>query len=358
MATSHWQKTKTQFLLRNSDSGQYYARLYRNGKQVWKTLKTDVLSVAQARLAEEIKLVRQSSQLDVSSAKATFGDVARLYMESVKIDRSIKPSMLRYRQQCVDAIFQFGPELVQSAPKSISETECAEFAGRLADHYSGQRVNNIMDTLRLIFKLCAKQGLVFRDPAAEIEKLSVAKKHLELPTVEQFNEIVAIARKSGAWCQTQTGDLIEFLAYSGCRLDEAKYVRWVDVNGTLIWIHGGEEGTKNRERRQIPIIAPMRRLLDDLRANPRYFRGDREGYVLSCRECNAALAAACRQLGIKKITHHDLRHLFATRAIESGVDIPTVSRWLGHRDGGALAMRTYGHLRDQHSQDMAAKVNF
>jgi hypothetical protein len=30
--------------------------------------------------------------------------------------------------------------------------------------------------------------------------------------------------------------------------------------------------------------------------------------------------------------------LFATRCIESGVDIPTVSRWLGHKDGGALAM--------------------
>ena len=58
------------------------------------------------------------------------------------------------------------------------------------------------------------------------------------------------------------------------------------------------------------------------------------------------------------ITHHDLRHLFATRCIESGVDIPTVSRWLGHKDGGALAMKVYGHLRDQHSVEMAQKVTF
>jgi len=36
-------------------------------------------------------------------------------------------------------------------------------------------------------------------------------------------------------------------------------------------------------------------------------------------------------------------------AIESGVDIPTVSRWLGHKDGGALGMRVYGHLRNEHS---------
>jgi len=53
-----------------------------------------------------------------------------------------------------------------------------------------------------------------------------------------------------------------------------------------------------------------------------------------------------------------LRHLFATRCIESGVDIPTVSRWLGHKDGGALAMKTYGHLRDLHSTTMAQKVVF
>jgi integrase len=59
-----------------------------------------------------------------------------------------------------------------------------------------------------------------------------------------------------------------------------------------------------------------------------------------------------------RITHHDLRHLFATRCIESGVDIPTVSRWLGHKDGGALAMRVYGHLRDAHSADMAKRVTF
>jgi integrase len=50
--------------------------------------------------------------------------------------------------------------------------------------------------------------------------------------------------------------------------------------------------------------------------------------------------------------------LFATRCIESGVDIPTVSRWLGHKDGGALLMKTYGHLRREHSQAQAKRVTF
>jgi integrase len=64
------------------------------------------------------------------------------------------------------------------------------------------------------------------------------------------------------------------------------------------------------------------------------------------------------KVGIARIIHHDLRYLFATRCIESGVDVPTVSRWLGHKDGGALAMRVYGHLRDAHSTEMAKLVSF
>jgi integrase len=59
-----------------------------------------------------------------------------------------------------------------------------------------------------------------------------------------------------------------------------------------------------------------------------------------------------------RITHHDLRHLFATVCIESGVDIPTVSRWLGHKDGGPLVMKTYGRLRNEHSLNGAKKVSF
>ncbi|MHB8523566.1 MAG: hypothetical protein ACYDH9_22810 [Limisphaerales bacterium] len=52
------------------------------------------------------------------------------------------------------------------------------------------------------------------------------------------------------------------------------------------------------------------------------------------------------------------RHFFATTCIESGVDIPTISRWLGHSDGGALAMRVYGHLRQEHSFAMIKRGDF
>ena len=61
----------------------------------------------------------------------------------------------------------------------------------------------------------------------------------------------------------------------------------------------------------------------------------------------------------RKLYEQDLENDHAlSESIESGVDIPTVSRWLGHSDGGALAMKVYGHLRDQHSAAMAQRVTF
>jgi len=102
--------------------------------------------------------------------------------------------------------------------------------------------------------------------------------------------------------------------------------------------------------------AAMITLLKRVRAE----RADESGNatVMRVQECQKAMERACKDLGLDRITHHDLRHFFATSCIEAGIDIPTVSRWLGHKDGGALAMRVYGHLRDQHSQAMAQKVTF
>jgi integrase len=68
--------------------------------------------------------------------------------------------------------------------------------------------------------------------------------------------------------------------------------------------------------------------------------------------------ASLRPLGYSPDHPPDLRHLSATRGIEAGVDIPTVSRWLGHNNGGALAKKAYGHLRDNHSAEMEIKVGF
>ena len=49
-----------------------------------------------------------------------------------------------------------------------------------------------------------------------------------------------------------------------------------------------------------------------------------------------------KDAGLEHIRFHDLRHTFATLALQNGVDIKTVSSMLGHYDAG-FTLRTYTH---------------
>ena len=152
---------------------------------------------------------------------------------------------------------------------------------------------------------------------------------------------------------------MRFLAFGGFRKGEAALIVWADCDlkkGEIFVRGDAETGTKNWSVRRVPMIPDMVAMLAGLKAE----RPDVKptDAVMEVRECQGAMDRAAKKVEMTRITHHDLRHLFATRCIESGVDIPTVSRWLGHKDGGALAMRVYGHLRDHHSVSMAQRVTF
>ena len=150
--------------------------------------------------------------------------------------------------------------------------------------------------------------------------------------------------------------LARLLAYSGTRLREATALKWSHLNNdeTLLLV----PGTKSRasKDRLLPLSPSLVGFLKELRER----RGPEAPSARIARvgSCLDTLKRACGKVGITEMTHHDLRHFFATRCIESGVEIPTVAKWLGHSDGGALAMKTYGHLRQEHSLAQAAKVVF
>jgi len=44
--------------------------------------------------------------------------------------------------------------------------------------------------------------------------------------------------------------------------------------------------------------------------------------------------------------------------VMSGIDYMTIAAWVGHRDGGVLIGKVYGHLADSHKKEQAAKLNF
>lgn len=59
-------------------------------------------------------------------------------------------------------------------------------------------------------------------------------------------------------------------------------------------------------------------MIPDIRQSLERLRGERvedtpPARVMRVRECQVAIDSACSKLGIPRFTHHDLRHLFATR---------------------------------------------
>jgi integrase len=246
--------------------------------------------------------------------------------------------------------------------RNISGAQCDKWLERRGNALSASSFVQELDTLRLILDYAVGRGLLLDNPALSIKRRRVVSKQILIPTREQFQVIVSAVRDSDNKFGTQGkgkdgADLLELLAYSGCRLGEATELRWKDVDfdrGTIT-VTGGEDGTKNHEQRTIPMTPALRGFLARLKGEK---RAEPTSLVSEIKDAKKCLASACRKLNLPHFTHHDLRHVFATTCIESGVDIPTISRWLGHKDGGALAMKVYGHLRQEHSFEMSKRVNF
>jgi integrase len=243
--------------------------------------------------------------------------------------------------------------------RKISANDCNTWAAKYSNLYSGTRFNGGLGVLRAVFKIGIESGALFRNPAIGIKRAKIRPKQLTLPEVQQFDRFVDELENGAGRDSRNCADLVRFLAYGGFRKSEAANISWADCDFEKkeITVRGdAATGTKNWSVRRVPMISEMVSLLKRLRAK----RADElaDARVMRVRECQKAMNRAAKIVGMVRITHHDLRHLFATRCIESGVDIPTVSRWLGHKDGGALAMKVYGHLRDQHSVAMAQKVSF
>jgi integrase len=271
----------------------------------------------------------------------------------------LKPSTLHYWEQIFAALIKSWPELHGAEIRKISAGDCADWARRFGKKSSATRFNNTLGGMRRVFRLAIEAGIIFVDPTCKLKRVRVRAKQLNLPSRKQFAEIVGKIARAGGWCSRACADLIQGMAFTGIRKGEAAEIEWRDFSKTwseLIVRGSRETGTKNWEVRRVPLIPAARELFMRMRAER---PGEKPtAKVFKVREAQKALDSACRKIGGDRITHHDLRHLFATTCIESGIDIPTVSRWLGHKDGGALAMKTYGHLRDDHSKQQALRVSF
>lgn len=153
-------------------------------------------------------------------------------------------------------------------------------------------------------------------------------------------------------------------AYAGLRAGEVRALRRRDVDFRrgiitvrLARTYGQEAAPKSGHEREIPITAPLLKLLKPrLKAmpeNPMAYVSmsiDRRGKdkVWGDYGFRQALRRACRRLGIEGDRYHGLRHYFATSLFASGkVDARTVQGLLGH--SSLEVTQRYAH----HSMDRA-----
>lgn len=346
-------------------SGRYYARAWANGKEVWKSLKTKRFSVAQAKLSEFLKdyWEKRKASEAFKNGKMTFTQALAIQREKIASNvraKRTKPATEHSWNQVYTALLKSWPDLAARDIRRITSSDCEMWARGFAAKSSATRFNNTIAGLRHVFDVAVEAAIIYSNPASKLERLPVRPKHLSLPSTAKFEQLLDTIKNAGGWCSRDCADFVEGMAVSGVRLRDAGELEWRDLdfesNEILIRGDAAGTGTKNWTVYRVPMIPRAQTLFARMRAaRP---NDELTEKIFKVRDAQKAINSACRKLAIPRITHHDLRHLFATVCIESGVDIPTVSRWLNHKDGGALAMRTYGHLRREHSIAQAQRVSF
>lgn len=395
-----WQKTATHNLLCNTSSGVFYARFRLGGKLRWRSLETKVLSTAKLKLAD---VLREERKLQAAGdGQITFAQAAQIYRERVAANSEMKEKTKIDHEQrfarlmkvitdtggkstAMPGVRRGDRKEIQAAERkrreedwaawgtlklrNVTAQQCVDWAEKLRQTYAGGTTfNKSLSCLQAILDIGIEHGARFDNPAKskipalKIKRASETLRELHLPSAEQLRQFLDAISNSGSGWSKPCADLVRFLSFTGLRIGEARFVTWADCDfkrGQITVRGNPKTGLKRRkpgESRTVPMIADARKLLKRLRAER---SGDIETEpVMQVAECQRAMDRAATVVGMARITHHDLRHLFATQCIEAGVDIPTVSRWLGHKDGGALAMKVYAHSRHQHSQAMAVKVKF
>ena len=175
-------------------------------------------------------------------------------------------------------------------------------------------------------------------------------------------------------------DAVIFLTlYTGLRLGEVLALRWEDYNGKEIDVNEQyqrstlfhDDGTRETtyvfkkilktasSRRSVPLPAPAIELLESLASKciAKEEKGlifNIEGSPIGRKKPDRRVKSLCRVLGIPARNFHSLRHTYATRLFESGIEPKTVQVLLGHSDI-KMTLDIYTHVM-QGSKDKAVEA--
>lgn len=160
--------------------------------------------------------------------------------------------------------------------------------------------------------------------------------------------------------------------YTGLRIGELLALEWSDVdleNGRLNVNKSCHYGRDVNGVYKRIVEAPKTESSDRIVPIPqeltKYFKmmdtGDclnvvsHNGKPVPTRTYQAAFTSILKKLGIENRCFHSIRHTFATRALESGMDVRTLSELMGHKNPSVTLSR-YAHSLIEHKTLMMEKL--
>ena len=353
--------------------GRYTAgRDPETGRAIYKNVLGKTQAEAKAKLKQAIE---EAKGLDAAKAgRYTVGQWMEVWFEhyaKVKvrpsshqtyrgyIDNHIKPNIGKIPLEKLTSL-----ELQKFYKKLLTNGRVDRLESRhQAKGLSPKTVRNIHQIISSAMSLAKEQKLIVANPAEGCALPRLEHREMKTLPVEQLQSFLREAKESGVY------ELYYLELATGLRRGELLGLKWEDIDlerGDLrvrrqIARINGEVveaplKTKNAYR-TLPLAEDTVSILleqkEKVGGSPWVFPSPTGGPI-SPDSVLHMLHRVLKRAGLPRIRFHDLRHTFATLALQNGVDVKTVSGMRGHFSA-EFTLDTYAHVTTA-SQRHAAKT--
>ena len=202
--------------------------------------------------------------------------------------------------------------------------------------------NRLLALLSKMFELSVLWKMRSNSPVRGVQRNQEIKRKRYL----SGDELNRLTKALAAYHNVEVADAIRLLLLTGARKSEAPSATWSQFDfGTGTWTKPGAT-TKQKTDHIIPLSAPARQLLAQIRersSSPKFvFPGP--GPTGHRTNLKRDWGQICRKASIVGLRVHDLRHSFAAQLASAGVGLHVVGGLLGHTQPQTTSR--YAHLFD------------
>lgn len=314
---------------------RYLKSISKDGKRIYGSVygKTfDEAKLKQEKFIQDFSLITQQNTKVVFTLK----DISIEWKDSIK--QSVKESTyLKYDTIIRKHILSHDISTINMI--NLTTKEIYDYSEQLRkEGLSSKTINDILVVLGLILKYTED---IYEISKPKIKFKKVQKKELRvLSSQEQMVLERFLLQETNSY---KLGVLIAL--YTGIRIGELCALQWEDVQFDRIIINKTVQRLKRGERtvlcvttpktsssiRDIPIPQFLKKYLELFREKGSVVKNLR-GNSVEPRLMQMTFDKYIEECGLAKTNFHALRHTFATRCVESGFDIKSLSDILGHSD--------------------------